>query len=74
MTRRQCISLMAKKENWRQEEISALVKGVDDRIDVRKREVFAFLTSEKNHKHWRTCWKGNKVYHIVCNIYVKDIP
>ena len=34
MTRRRYISEMTRKENWRQEEISALVEGVSDRLEV----------------------------------------
>lgn len=47
MTCRRYVSEMARKENWRQEEISALVKGVDDRIDVIKGKFSPFYTSEK---------------------------
>ncbi|XP_061165715.1 nuclear apoptosis-inducing factor 1-like [Saccostrea echinata] len=52
MTRRRFISQMARKENWRQEEISALVDCVADRIDIIKGKFSPFLTTDKKAKAW----------------------
>lgn len=52
MTRRRYISEMTRKENWRQEEISALVEGVSDRLEVIKGKFSPFITSEKKANAW----------------------
>uniref|UniRef100_A0A8W8P0W3 Uncharacterized protein n=1 Tax=Magallana gigas TaxID=29159 RepID=A0A8W8P0W3_MAGGI len=44
---------MTRKENWRQEEISALVEGVSNRLDQGIKEKFSpFITSEKKANAW----------------------
>lgn len=52
MMRRRSISEMVRKENWRQEEISALVEGVGDRLDVIKGKFSLLMTSEKKARAW----------------------
>lgn len=52
MMRRRSISEMVRKENWRQEEISALVEGVGDRLDVIKGKFSLLITSEKKARAW----------------------
>lgn len=47
MTPRQFISQMTRKENWRQEEVSVLVEGISNRIDLMKRKFLPFLASDK---------------------------
>ncbi|XP_062598944.1 nuclear apoptosis-inducing factor 1-like [Saccostrea cucullata] len=69
MTRRRFISEMSRKENWRQEEINALVDCVTDRIDTIKGKFSPFLTIEKKAQAWEEVLESVNA----CSVTKRDV-